>query len=84
MMKHNGIGEKEFFDLVKRANRDLNSHERDVIWTIIQKILQSPATFLTKKIKFVDREAPSMNKIDNLLNKATEIQKKREDTNVKR
>ena len=52
---NNGIGEKEFFDLVKRANRDLNNHQRDVVWTIIKKILQSPTTFRTKKIKFVDR-----------------------------
>ena len=33
------IGEKEFFELMKRANRDLNSHERWVIWTVTKKIL---------------------------------------------
>ena len=83
----NGIGEKEFFDYVKRINQLLLPHQRGAILTIIREILNSPATFRTKKIKFVDRtdinkrerelnkEASSMDKISNLLDKATEIQK---------
>jgi hypothetical protein len=33
------IGEVEFFDLMKRANRDLNGHERWVVWTVTKRIL---------------------------------------------
>ena len=28
-----------FFDLMKRANRDLNGHERWVVWTVTKRIL---------------------------------------------
>ena len=35
------IGEKEFFELMKRANRDLNGHERWMVWTIVKKILRN-------------------------------------------
>ena len=51
----NGIGEKEFFDYVKRINQLLNNHQREAVQMIIRKILDSPTTFRTKKIKFVDR-----------------------------
>ena len=33
------IGEVEFFDLMKRANRDLNGHERWIVWTITKRLL---------------------------------------------
>ena len=33
------IGEVEFFDLMKRAKRDLNGHERWVVWTVTKRIL---------------------------------------------
>jgi len=39
-MPEDMIGEVEFFDLMKRANRDLNGHERWMIWTITRKILR--------------------------------------------
>ena len=35
------IGEVEFFDLMKKANRDLNGHERWIVWTITRKILRN-------------------------------------------
>ena len=34
------IGEKEFFDLMKRANRDLNNHERWMIWIVTKRLLK--------------------------------------------
>ena len=34
------IGEVEFFDLMKRANRDLNGHERWIVWTITKRLLR--------------------------------------------
>ena len=34
------IGEKEFFDLMKKANRDLNSHERWMIWVVTKRLLR--------------------------------------------
>ena len=37
--KEDIIGEVEFFDLMKRANRDLNGHERWVVWTVTKRIL---------------------------------------------
>ena len=37
--KEDIIGEVEFFDLMKKANRDLNGHERWIVWTITKKIL---------------------------------------------
>ena len=34
------IGEVEFFDLMKKANRDLNGHERWIVWTITKRLLR--------------------------------------------
>ncbi len=34
LAKDNRIGEKEFFDFMKRANRDLTSEQRFIILTI--------------------------------------------------
>lgn len=50
------VGEKEFFDFMKRANRDLTSHERAIVMEITVLMIKSPTTFATKKIKIVDRE----------------------------
>ena len=38
-MPDNMIGEVEFFNMIKRVNRDLNSHERWVILTVTKEIL---------------------------------------------
>ena len=39
--KEDIIGEVEFFDLMKRANRDLNGHERWIIWTVTKRLLRN-------------------------------------------
>ena len=49
------MGEKEFFNLMKRANRDLSMHERGVIWEITRLIIKGDLSKGNKMIKIVDK-----------------------------
>ena len=49
------MGEKEFFDLMKRANRDLSMHERGVIWELTRLIIKGDLAKGNKMIKIVDK-----------------------------
>ena len=50
-----GMGEKEFFDLMKRANRDLSMHERCVVWELTRLIIRGDLAKGNKMIKIVDK-----------------------------
>ena len=50
------IGEKEFFDLMKKANRDLNNHDRGVIWEITRLLIKGDLAGGNKMIKIIDKE----------------------------
>ena len=50
------IGEKEFFNLMKNANRDLDNHERGVIWEITRLMIRGDLASGNKRIKIMDKE----------------------------
>ncbi len=52
----NYIGEKEFFDLMKKANRDLNNHDRGVIWEITRLLIKGDLASGNKMIEIIDKE----------------------------